>query len=71
MTEEKHNKLLFDFEALFEPDDYLYEEFDRVILLFTSFGIFDDEEDFKVLENVARSLKTASSTVLSAGRSLG
>ncbi len=34
------------------------EEFDRAILLFTSFGYFDDEENFKVLENVARSLKS-------------
>lgn len=147
MKQEKHNKSLFNFEALFEPDDYLYfyegtyiteertkreieflikeleldksmkildlacghgrhanrlaelgynvtgvditqgfleiaksdakkkgitveyiqkdmreisfkEEFDRVILLFTSFGLFDDEENFKVLENVARSLKS-------------
>ncbi len=33
------------------------EEFDRVILLFTSFGYFEDEENFRVLKNVARALK--------------
>jgi SAM-dependent methyltransferase len=32
------------------------EEFDRVIMLFTSFGYFVDEENFRVLENVARAL---------------
>ncbi len=33
------------------------EKFDRVILIFTAFGYFDDEENFKVLENVANALK--------------
>ncbi len=33
------------------------EEFDRVLLLFTSFGYFEDEENFKVLENVSLALK--------------
>ncbi len=33
------------------------EEFDRILLLFTSFGYFEDEENFKVLENIARALK--------------
>lgn len=33
------------------------EEFDRVLLLFTSFGYFEDEENLKVLENVANALK--------------
>ena len=33
------------------------EEFDRVILLFTSFGYFDDEDNLKVLKNVASALK--------------
>ncbi|MCK4400795.1 class I SAM-dependent methyltransferase [bacterium] len=33
------------------------EEFDRVISLFTSFGYFEDEENFKVLRNAARALK--------------
>lgn len=32
-------------------------EFDQVLLLYTSFGYFEDEENFKVLQNVARALK--------------
>jgi SAM-dependent methyltransferase len=32
-------------------------EFDRVILMFTAFGYFSDEENFQVLKNVARALK--------------
>jgi SAM-dependent methyltransferase len=31
-------------------------EFDRVTMLFTSFGYFEDEDNFRVLENVARAL---------------
>lgn len=31
-------------------------EFDRVLLLFTSFGYFEDNENFKVIKNVARAL---------------
>jgi SAM-dependent methyltransferase len=31
-------------------------EFDRVMMLFTSFGYFEDEDNFRVLENVARAL---------------
>jgi SAM-dependent methyltransferase len=31
-------------------------EFDRVLMLFTSFGYFDDDDNFRVLENVARAL---------------
>lgn len=34
------------------------EEFDRVLLLFSAFGYFEDEENFKVLENVASALKS-------------
>jgi SAM-dependent methyltransferase len=33
------------------------EEFDRVLLLFTSFGYFEDEENFQVIKNIARALK--------------
>jgi hypothetical protein len=33
------------------------EEFDAVLLLFTSFGYFNDEDNFKVIENVAKALK--------------
>ncbi|MCK4233882.1 class I SAM-dependent methyltransferase [candidate division WOR-3 bacterium] len=33
------------------------EKFDRVLLLYTSFGYFEDEENFKVLKNVERALK--------------
>ncbi len=33
------------------------EEFNRVLLLFTSFGYFEDEENFKVLKNIADALK--------------
>ncbi|MFP3897706.1 MAG: class I SAM-dependent methyltransferase [Dehalococcoidia bacterium] len=33
------------------------EEFDRALLLFTSFGYFGDEENRTVLENVARALR--------------
>jgi SAM-dependent methyltransferase len=33
------------------------EEFDRVLLLFTSFGFFEDEDNLKVLKNVASALK--------------
>jgi SAM-dependent methyltransferase len=33
------------------------EEFDRVLLLFTSFGYFDDEGNERVMENMARALK--------------
>jgi SAM-dependent methyltransferase len=32
-------------------------EFDRVILMFTAFGYFNDAENFQVLQNVARALK--------------
>jgi SAM-dependent methyltransferase len=31
-------------------------EFDRVMMLFTSFGYFEDDDNFRVLENVARAL---------------
>jgi SAM-dependent methyltransferase len=31
-------------------------EFDRVMMLFTSFGYFEDDDNFHVLENVARAL---------------
>jgi len=34
------------------------EEFDRVFLLFTAFGYFEDDENFNVLKNVARDLKS-------------
>jgi len=34
------------------------EEFDIVLLLYTSFGYFSDEENFKVLKNVYRALKS-------------
>ena len=34
------------------------EEFDRVVLLFTSFGYFEDEDNLRVLENVASALKS-------------
>lgn len=40
------------------------EEFDRVLLLFTAFGYFEDEENFKVLENVAQALKPGDYSVL-------
>lgn len=33
------------------------EEFDRVLLLYTSFGYFEDKDNFKVLQNVTRALK--------------
>ncbi|WP_288073501.1 class I SAM-dependent methyltransferase [Pyrococcus sp.] len=33
------------------------EEFDVVLLLYTSFGYFSDEENFKVLQNVYKALK--------------
>ncbi len=32
-------------------------EFDRVLLLFTSFGYFEDDENFLVLQNIAKALK--------------
>ena len=31
-------------------------EFERALLLFTAFGYFEDEENYKVLENVSRAL---------------
>lgn len=34
-----------------------HEEFDRVFLIFTSFGYFTDQENFQVLKNVANALK--------------
>lgn len=34
------------------------EEFDRVLLLFTPFGFFNDRENFRVRENVAAALKS-------------
>ena len=34
------------------------EEFNRVLLLFTSFGYFEDEENFKVIKNIANALKS-------------
>ncbi len=33
------------------------EEFDRVLLLFTSFGYFEDDENVQVMDNMARALK--------------
>lgn len=33
------------------------EEFDRIILLFTSFGYFEDDDNFMVLKNVSNALK--------------
>ncbi len=33
------------------------QEFDRVLSMFTSFGYFGDDDNFKVLKNVARALK--------------
>ncbi len=33
------------------------EEFDRVILMFTAFGYFDDEENLQVLKNINSALK--------------
>ena len=33
------------------------EKFDRVLLIFTSFGCFEDDENFLVLKNIARALK--------------
>jgi SAM-dependent methyltransferase len=33
------------------------EEFDRILLLFTAFGYFNDEENFLVINNVYRALK--------------
>lgn len=33
------------------------EEFDRVLLLYTSFGYFEDGENFKVLKNISQALK--------------
>lgn len=33
-----------------------HAEFDRVLMLFTSFGYFDDEENFRVLELISRAL---------------
>ena len=33
------------------------EEFDIVLLLYTAFGYFNDEENFKVLQNIAKALK--------------
>lgn len=35
------------------------EEFDRVLLLFTAFGYFEDDENLRVLQNIARALKPA------------
>jgi SAM-dependent methyltransferase len=35
----------------------LVEDFDRVLLFFTSFGYFDDDENARVLRNMARALK--------------
>ncbi len=34
------------------------EEFDRIINMFTSFGYFSDHENFLILKNIARALKT-------------
>ncbi|MCJ7508115.1 MAG: class I SAM-dependent methyltransferase, partial [candidate division Zixibacteria bacterium] len=36
----------------------LNEKFDRILILFTSFGYFTDEENLKVMKNVANLLKT-------------
>ena len=33
------------------------EEFDRVVLFFTSFGYFEDRENAQVMDNIARALK--------------
>ncbi|MEO0091768.1 MAG: class I SAM-dependent methyltransferase [candidate division WOR-3 bacterium] len=34
-----------------------YNEFDRIMLLFTSFGYFNDAENLKVLKNISQALK--------------
>jgi SAM-dependent methyltransferase len=34
-----------------------HEEFDRVLLLFTAFGYFEDHENLRVLKNITRALK--------------
>ncbi len=34
------------------------EEFDKVLLIFISFGYFEDEENIRVLKNVSKSLKS-------------
>jgi SAM-dependent methyltransferase len=39
-------------------------EFDRVMMLFTSFGYFEDADNFRVLENVARALTPAGLFIL-------
>ena len=39
------------------------EMFDRVMMLFTAFGYFDDEDNLLVLKNVARALKPGGSLV--------
>ncbi|HEC61240.1 MAG TPA: class I SAM-dependent methyltransferase [bacterium] len=48
-------------EVDYQESDMRYitfnREYDRVLLLFTAFGYFEDAENFKVLENVARALK--------------
>jgi SAM-dependent methyltransferase len=36
---------------------HFIEEFDRVILMFSAFGYFDDRDNLRVLENVGRALK--------------
>ena len=36
---------------------YFKEDFDRIILMFTAFGYFDDEENLQVLKNVNSALK--------------
>ncbi len=36
---------------------HFVEKFDRVLLLFTSFGYFEDDENVQVLENMVRALK--------------
>ena len=35
----------------------IVEEFDSVIMMFTTFGYFSDDDNFRVLKNIARALK--------------
>ncbi|MFN3699238.1 MAG: class I SAM-dependent methyltransferase, partial [Dictyoglomus sp.] len=59
MAREEAERLKVKVEYLFKDirDMDYEEEFDAVISMFTSFGYYEDEDNFKILKNVSRALK--------------
>lgn len=69
MAREEAEKLKVKVEYLFKDirDMDYEEEFDAVISMFTSFGYYEDEDNFKILKNVSRALKKGGKFLLDIG----